>query len=170
MIILNTFSDGSSDNNKMKNAGWASCIYLDGKRPIVFYGHLETPATNNQGELLGIMGCIAMSLMFKGKAELNVTSDSQYALNLLSPDSTWSATKNLEYIKLGFRLQKHFSGIINLHWVKGHSGHFGNELADKFCLYGRLQTVVNDPRYNSRYFGSKQEIFDYLEGLCEARE
>lgn len=165
------YSDGSSDNVREKNAGWASVLMPigEGQKPIIWYGHLEPVSTNNQGELLGVMGCAGMLKTLGSKYPhqfADITSDSEYAIGCLRLDSNWDPVKNREMIDMGRLLLNNLGVTINFHWVKGHKGNPGNELADKFAGYGRKQMRVNDPRYASIYFNSKQEIVDKLTSLA----
>lgn len=167
MIKLEFWTDGSSDNNKAKNAGWSTVLLIPEKKPIIWYGHLETPSTNNQGEMLGIMCALYLGKTFNDKfglSDVDVFSDSQYSIDMLDPNCLKSANKNVEYIRLGIAIQNQIRGKIEFIKVKGHSGIFGNELADKFAVLGRKQmNVVADPRYTTKYFDSKQSIFDLLQ-------
>jgi len=153
------YSDGSSDNRVEKNAGWAS-VYLpvdETRKPIIYYGHLETPSTNNHGELIGVIGCMFMMAKLK-ISNRDVITDSQYAIGCLDLNSSWNPAKNIDLIDLGGQ----FTNIVtpNFKWVKGHRGETGNELADKFAGYGRAKMVVNDPRYHSSYFQDKNSILE----------
>lgn len=168
MIILDLYCDGSSDNRKKKDAGWSAALTLEGMKPIIWYGYLETPSTNNQGELLGVMASFAIIKQYQrlnGVCDANITSDSMYALDMLDPTSKSGAAKNIEFISLGIRLLNQLGGKIQTHWVKGHSGHIGNELSDKFAGMGRAQFITKDPRYTTKYFNSKQHIFSHLETI-----
>ena len=171
MFILPFFSDGSSDNVKEKNAGWASVLMLEGRKPFILYGHLETPSTNNHGELIGIMGCAymlrKMEKQFNAKYVASITSDSEYAIGCLDPSSTWLPSKNQDIIHPGNLLLNSCSSIISFKWVKGHTGHEGNELADKFSRYGRKKQIMNDPRYVSQYFSSKIEILNAFNDILK---
>lgn len=166
--MIQIYTDGSS-NNKEKIAGWATVIYLpNNKKPMAWYGHLPPPSTNNQGELLGYLSALGMikTLESMGKcSHFEILCDSQYTLGILNNDMNWSATKNHDFISLGFRLMNSIrSNIVNTK-VKGHSGIEGNELADKFAKHGRFKEKINDPRFNSVYFDTKEAIFTKLEKL-----
>lgn len=167
--MFSFYSDGSSDNVKLKNAGWASVLIFDNpeRKPIVWYGHLTPPSTNNQGELLGIAGCIAMRNFLERKYDFTnlrhvINSDSEYAIGCLTKED-WNPTKNRDLINIGRFLLNESRGIIDLNWVKGHSKIVGNELADKFAGYGRNQQIVNDPRYATRYFKDKEECIAFFQ-------
>lgn len=178
MQILEFYSDGSSDNVKAKNAGWASVFMHEGRKPLIIYGHLETPSTNNHGELIGIMGCAyllkKMELSTGKRFPARIVSDSEYAIGCLDPKSTWLPSKNQDIIHPGNLLLNKCSSIITFKWVKGHKGVEGNELADKYSRYGRLQQVMNDPRYVTRYYSSKAEIMtvfnNFLKELTDGHE
>lgn len=171
MQILEFFSDGSSDNIKAKNAGWASVFIPEGRKPLILYGHLETPATNNHGELIGIIGCAyllkKMELSTQKRFCSKITSDSEYAIGCLDPQSNWMPSKNQDIIHPGNLLLNSCSSIISFKWVKGHKGIEGNELADKFSRFGRLQQVMNDPRYVTKYFNSKAEIMSAFNSILK---
>lgn len=172
MNLIEFFCDGSSDNKRKKNAGWSTALFIDDKKPVIWYGHLETPSTNNQGELLGIMSSFGIAMQIQrlyGACDVNITSDSKYALDMLDPLSRSGAAKNVEYISLGFRLLNQLQGNIKTNWVKGHSDNARNDLADKFAKLGRAECDVNDPRYVTKYFSSKAHIFSHLEGIAAAK-
>lgn len=171
MQILEFYSDGSSDNVKAKNAGWASVFMSEGRKPLIIYGHLETPSTNNHGELIGIMGCAyllkKMELSTGKRFPARITSDSEYAIGCLDPKSTWMPSKNQDIIQPGNLLLNKCSSIISFKWVKGHKGVEGNELADKYSRFGRLQQVMNDPRYVTKYYSSKAEIMTVFDNFLK---
>ena len=161
MIKSSVFSDGSSKIGE--DAGWASVLYINENKPIIFYGHIPK-GTNNQGELIGL---ICGALLIK-KAKLKsccVWSDSQYSIGVLI--KRWNAMENQDLVHLGRRMisKIKMSGIdLSVKWVKGHSGVEGNELADKFAKYGRLKQEMLPNDAVVRYFDDVESIMNYLEG------
>lgn len=97
--------------------------------------------TNNEQELLAILYCLVR--YGKGQSNIDVYSDSSYAINVYTDwmykwaNNNWLKSdnkkpENLDIIKLYYNLSN--SGFqINLHKIKGHNGHKWNELADKLA-------------------------------------
>lgn len=125
----------------------------DGERVIPLaefslWGYGDELVTNNSAEIT------AMYLALDTIKELNVKTaviraDSMYVLNLLSykdqyrknnyRTSTGKDLKNLDLVKSLFNLHDEVakSATINLAWVAGHSGDYGNTKADNLATTGK---------------------------------
>ena len=103
----------------------------------------ETETTNNRMELTAVIK--ALECLKGNKWPLEITSDSKYVLQGITEwiegwkKRGWrSASKkpvlNVDLWKqLDVLVQAH---EINWHWVKGHSGHPENEMADQLANLG----------------------------------
>lgn len=158
---IEIYSDGSSHFKPIKEAGWATAVLQPDQDPIVYYGYLEG-GTNNTGEMLGIMvgACIAKRI----KGHTTILSDSEYAIGVLSGQK--HAASNLELVSLGKSLLQSVSHgkIKELKWVKGHSGVYGNELADKYAKYGRDQKIMTPNDMKVKYFPDTEAVINFIKG------
>lgn len=156
------FTDGSSSQKPFKFAGWAATLLIEGQKPIIYYGYLGEGSTNNQGELLGVMVGVWLYKAYKKPEGVELNTDSQYSIGVLRKGNNYFTNENI--IELGKELLKEIPySKLPIKWVKGHSGVFGNELADKFAGYGKKQTKIKSNDYVTRYFESKEEILDFLQ-------
>ncbi len=165
MLPIKMYTDGSSDNIKKKDAGWAFVMNVDSK-PIVFYGHLPPPSTNNIGEMFAVAFGLRISKLLKRYCI--IYSDSEYTINSLGKwrmnwETNGMPNKNQELIRMLWRANDEH-GKAELRWVKGHSGNKGNELADEYAGKGRKKDLVNmDGKYIKLIsFNDMQEAEDYL--------
>ena len=151
-MSIEIYSDGSS-TLKPRVAGWACALLRTDVKPLVLYGHLPGD-TNNVGELLGLLVGCAMARTLKQPVRL--FSDSQYALGVIFGSDT--AVANIELVNAGRRLLESTQTPIEHKWIRGHTGIFGNELADKYAKYGRHGTRVNPHDMDVKYYADKEAI------------
>lgn len=113
-------------------------IYIDSERWIL-RSKFEDGVTSNSMELAAIARGLQLSRLMKKNATF--FSDSQYAVNTINSwmhkweKRGWKRgangeVKNLSIIKTIFDIKKDIK--VNGVWIKGHSGHFLNELCDYF--------------------------------------
>lgn len=159
MENVSVYTDGSSKIGE--DAGWASVLFIGDKKPLIFYGHLES-GTNNQGELFGII--VGALLIRKAKLkECTIFTDSKYSIGVLVGRN--QAIENRDLIHLGKKVisKTNISGhALSVKWVKGHSGIEGNELADKYAKYGRYKQEMLPSDAVVKYFNSTESIIEYL--------
>lgn len=127
------YTDGGCRGNPGPG-GWGAVLeYGDSSKEL--YGY-EPETTNNRMEL---MAAIQALELLKRSCTVSLTTDSQYVRQgILEWMQGWKArgwktaakkpVKNKDlWQRLDETTQKH---EIEWHWVKGHSGHAGNERAD----------------------------------------
>jgi ribonuclease HI len=133
------FTDGACRGNPGPG-GWGALLRYQGKERELFGGEAHT--TNNRMELrAAIEGLRAL----KESCTVTVTTDSVYVKNGIT---TWlegwkkknwktAARKPVKNVDLWQELdeenQRH---QVVWHWVKGHSGHRENEIADQLANRG----------------------------------
>ena len=100
----------------------------------------EINTTNNQMELMAAIQ--ALEAIKSSEITIELHTDSKYVMNGINQwikawkNKNWktAAKKPVKNVKLWKRLdalnQKH---QVNWHWVKGHSGNKGNDMADKLA-------------------------------------
>ncbi len=132
------YTDGACRGNPGIGGWGAILIYGDVKKEI--YG-AEPMTTNNRMELLAAINSL---LLLKRPMQVELYTDSQY---LQQGMKTWvhqwqkkswrtsnnQTVKNSDLWQQLVELEKKHS--INWHWVRGHSGDFYNERADRLANY-----------------------------------
>lgn len=131
--VVKIFTDGACRGNP-GIGGWGAVLRYDGHEKRLCGA--ERLTTNNRMELTATINALA-SLTRSCKIEL--TTDSVYVQKGITEwiikwqKRNWQTTnkkpvKNADlWRKLSKETQRH---QIRWHWIKGHSGHEGNELAD----------------------------------------
>ena len=139
MKQVEVFTDGACRGNPGPG-GWGALLRFNGVEREVYGGEPDT--TNNRMELqAAIEGLKAL----KESCEVELTTDSVYVKNgITSWLTNWKSkgwktaarkpVKNVDLWKLlDEQNQRH---VVQWHWVKGHSGHRENELADQLANRG----------------------------------
>ena len=139
MKVIEVFTDGACRGNPGPG-GWGVLLRYNGSEKRVYGGEAHT--TNNRMELMAaIRGLEAIS----ETCQIDLTSDSQYVRKGITEWlQGWKAkgwktaakkpVKNKDlWQMLDVQAQRH---EVNWHWVKGHSGHRGNEIADELANLG----------------------------------
>ena len=139
MKKVQIFTDGACRGNPGKG-GWGALLQFDGEEREICGG--ETLTTNNRMELRAAIEALKA---LKHTCEIDVTTDSSYVKNGITQwlakwkTNNWLTSnrkpvKNIDlWQELDKLTQKH---NIRWHWIKGHSGHIGNEIADKLANKG----------------------------------
>ncbi len=139
MKQIEIFSDGACKGNPGPG-GWGALLRYDGNEKSLYGGEKNT--TNNRMELkAAIEGLSALT----EDCEVQLTTDSQYVRKGITEwihnwkKNGWrtAAKKPVKNGDLWQQLdvlnEKHH---ISWHWVKGHSGHRENEIADQLANQG----------------------------------
>lgn len=127
------YGDGSSCGSKAGPGGWA-WILVDPLNQCQAIGYGGLPqTTNNIMELTaiyeGLGRLIGMSIR-----NVEVISDSQYCLGILSGKFKPAANLELVQTALAIKGECVFAGInIEWRWTPGHAGDFWNEMCDKLA-------------------------------------
>lgn len=144
MKQVKIFTDGACKGNPGPG-GWGAVLYYGDKQKQIFGG--EKVTTNNRMELMAAIEALAI---LKQPCEVILTTDSQYVRKGISEWITgwkrngWKTAakkpvKNADLWQLlDQQTQQH---KVDWRWVKGHSGHPDNELADDLANRGVTELV-----------------------------
>ena len=139
------FTDGSGTRGKCSSrtpAGWGFTYkvgdaWMDASGPVVtdpnhplFAGALV--GSNNTGELTAILEAVLHASQQDHTAVIH--SDSLWAINVLK--GKWRPQRHKQLVNYIRGVLKQHEGL-QMHWIKGHAGHEGNERADKLADVGR---------------------------------
>jgi ribonuclease HI len=137
--IVEIFTDGACRGNPGPG-GWGVLLRSGGREKQLCGGEKET--TNNRMEL---MAAIEGLKALKQACHVRITTDSQYVRKGITEwihrwkinnwrNSAKKPVKNADLWKILDALVEQHE--IEWHWVKGHSGHAENELADQLANQG----------------------------------
>lgn len=137
--IVEIFTDGACKGNPGPG-GWGVLLRFKGREKTLYGGEADT--TNNRMELqAAIEGLKAL----KRPCRVSLTTDSSYVKNGIErwlqnwkknnwKNSQKQAVKNQDlWLQLDALVAQH---QVSWHWVKGHSGHRENEMADQLANQG----------------------------------
>lgn len=137
--VVTIHTDGACRGNPGPG-GWGATLEHGDKQRQLYGGELDT--TNNRMELTAVIKALEA---LKFKCQIELYTDSKYVLQGITEwmanwkKRNWRTAgkkpvKNVDlWQKLDALVIEH---DINWHWVKGHSGHPGNELADQLANKG----------------------------------
>ena len=137
--VIEAFTDGACRGNPGPG-GWGVLLRFNGHEKRMFGGEAET--TNNRMELMAVIQALES---LNRECKVKVTSDSQYVLKGINEwmvnwkKRGWktAAKKPVKNVDLWQRLDKaRESHDIEWAWIKGHSGHIENEIADELANQG----------------------------------
>lgn len=139
MNVIEVFTDGACKGNP-GDGGWGAIIRVDGEEEYLWGGEKET--TNNRMEM---MAAIKALEYFKKSSKITLTTDSGYVKDGVTKwlenwkKNNWktSSKKPVKNKDLWQELDSLSSRhTISWKWVKGHSGHRENEIADMLANKG----------------------------------
>ena len=139
MKIVNIYTDGACRGNPGKG-GWGAVLEYGGKSKEIYGGDFST--TNNKMELKAVIEALRL---LTEPCKVTLTTDSKYVIQGITEwiggwkknnwkNSSKQDVKNKDlWIELDNCIEAH---NIDWQWVKGHSGHEGNERADELANKG----------------------------------
>lgn len=139
MKKIEIFTDGACKGNPGPG-GWGALLRFNGQEKSLCGGEVET--TNNRMEL---MAAIEGLKALHEPCEVALTTDSTYVKNGINSwiagwkKNGWrtSARKDVKNKDLWMALDEQVARHnVAWHWVKGHSGHRENEIADELANKG----------------------------------
>ena len=139
MSNIEIFTDGACKGNP-GDGGWGAIIRINDHEELIWGGEKET--TNNRMEM---MAAIKALEYLKESSALTLTTDSGYVKdgitkwlqNWKKNDWKTAAKKPVKNKDLWQELDVQSSRhVISWKWVKGHSGHRENEIADMLANKG----------------------------------
>ena len=137
--IIDVYTDGACKGNPGPG-GWGALLRWNGHEKELFGGELNT--TNNRMELRAVIEALAA---LKSDSSVRLHTDSKYVLDGIT---TWihnwkkrgwktAGKKPVKNVDLWQQLDDlALQYTITWVWVKGHSGHDGNERADELANRG----------------------------------
>ena len=134
--VIEAYTDGACRGNPGPG-GWGVLLRFNEHEKRFFGGEAET--TNNRMELMAVIQALES---LNRQCKVKVTSDSQYVLKGITEwMENWkkrgwktAAKKPVKNIDLWQRLDKaQESHNVEWAWIKGHSGHAENEIADELA-------------------------------------
>lgn len=139
MSKVEIYTDGACRGNPGPG-GWGVLLRYGDQEKQLYGGEADT--TNNRMELTAVIEALAV---LKRRCQVDLTSDSTYVLKGIQEwmpnwkKRGWKTAdkKPVKNVDLWQRLDElAASHDIVWHWIKGHSGHRENELADQLANKG----------------------------------
>ncbi len=139
MKSIEIFTDGACKGNPGPG-GWGALLRYEGKEKSLYGGEPNT--TNNRMELTAAIEALRA---LKEPCEVALTTDSQYVRQGITEwiinwkkrgwrTASKEPVKNVDlWQALDEQCQRH---QVKWHWIKGHSGHRENEIADELANRG----------------------------------
>lgn len=136
MKKIEIYSDGACRGNP-GIGGWGALLTYEGREKRI-YGHAQD-TTNNRMEL---MGSIEALRCLKDPSDVVLWTDSQYVKKGMTEWlAGWKARGWLTAAKDPVKNKDLWQALeqqaarhqIDWRWVKGHAGHYGNEVADQLA-------------------------------------
>ncbi len=146
---VTVYCDGGCSPNPGES-GSGVAIYRAGRVSELWYGLYERKGTNNTAELNALYESLLIAQKESESGNrVEIKCDSMYAINCIKvwaigwEKKGWTKKggeiKNLEIIKISYKLYNQIKDSISLSHIKAHAGLEGNELADRMTVYAREQ-------------------------------
>lgn len=144
--VVEIFTDGACRGNPGPG-GWGALLIYKGKEKTLHGGEKDT--TNNRMELMAAI--VSLESLTRG-CKVDLTTDSKYVLQGITEwiigwkkrgwkNAQKQPVKNIDlWQRLDAAVAEH---EVDWHWVKGHSGHPGNERADALANQGIDELAVS---------------------------
>lgn len=139
MEIIKIYTDGACRGNPGQG-GWGVYITNDGESKKLFGGKMYT--TNNEMELTASIKGLEF---FSESSKIDLFTDSKYVMDGINSwilnwkKNGWKTAnkKPVKNMELWIELDKlNTFHDVDWHWVKGHSGDSGNDMADELANQG----------------------------------
>lgn len=139
MQEIHIYTDGACRGNPGPG-GWGAVLKFNGSEKQLYGGEADT--TNNRMEMMAVIEALKA---LKRPCKVRITTDSKYVLQGMTEwlagwkKKNWrtASKKPVQNVDLWKKLDSLASGHeLNWQWVKGHSGHPENELADALANRG----------------------------------
>jgi len=139
MESIKIYTDGACRGNPGQG-GWGVYITNDGESKKLFGGKMHT--TNNEMELTASIKGLEF---FSESSKINLFTDSKYVMDGINSwilnwkKNGWKTAnkKPVKNMELWIELDKlNTFHDVDWHWVKGHSGDSGNDMADELANQG----------------------------------
>ena len=145
MKKVDIYTDGACRGNPGPG-GWGALLIYNDARKTIYGGEKDT--TNNRMEMIAVIEALKL---IKSDCEISLYTDSKYVMDGVNKwlsgwkQKDWK-TSNKKPVKnqdlwesIDACITKH---NIEWHWVKGHAGNPGNELADELANRGIDELVT----------------------------
>ena len=134
MTHIDLYTDGACKGNPGEG-GWAA-IVIQKNNPTRFVNGYDSYTTNNRMELTAVIE--GLKYCIDKATSVKITSDSKYVIDGITKyieswrKRNFAKVKNPELWKELDSLLSNFKSL-EWQWVRGHNGHFENELADEWA-------------------------------------
>ncbi|CAL9958228.1 Rnase H [Vibrio phage D528] len=166
---IKVYTDGSSSPHEKDPAkqfgGWAIVVVTENK-DYVYYGQNPAPATNNIAE----MTALACALDITRDVLAKTFTDNEYAIkSLMEWRTKWESQgmppKNRDLIRHLWRIFDERTAPVDVKWIKGHVGHYYNEMADQYAKKGKLGDLKSGSLGRVAYKGFKtpENFHDFVQ-------
>jgi ribonuclease HI len=140
MII---YTDGATAVNPGPS-GWAYVILMDAKSDKIICAAGGLPhSTSNRMELTAVLNALKYADEIEYRGPIQIYTDSQYVSRAFNEGwlERWIEQnfKNIKNKDLWLQLYRYFCKLeVMITWVKGHTGIFYNELANKLAQEAKM--------------------------------